>query len=348
MKSGDKMHMLSVIIPVYNAEKWIEETIDSLVKQSYPCLEIICVDDGSKDRSREIISEYQKQYSNVRLVTQKNSGVCSARNMGIQMAEGEYVAFIDADDWVEADMYEHMIQQMETEESDIIFCEFVRFWPNGKKLYTVEDSFKKLKKNPQDIKYFLRSTESYTEGDLLHTEDIHGSVCRSIFKKRLLQEYNICFHSELRFAEDQIFMLEYLQHCNKISYTKKPYVWYRGWTKPSIYHDFYNNHLNLVRYQIQIIKENQFYSSKEKKQLIGYAECSAYFMIINEIFKFRSDAVKLMQGYSRNKEFTKLLTVYGFLQKYKIKPEKKRIVLLIALKLHAWHLIMKFYPEKKY
>ena len=278
------MKRLSIIIPVYNAREWVAETLESLVTQTYDDVEIICVDDGSRDDSISIIRQYQEKYENIRLIEQKNAGVCAARNAGIEAASGEYIAFIDADDLAEKEMYERMIAQLEEEKSDIIFCEFVRFFSDGHKQYAVETSFPKLLENPQDIELFLQSTKSRTDGETLYTQDIHGACWRSIYKKEIIDAHHVRFHTDLRFAEDQIFVLEYLEHCQKLSYTDKPYMWYRGWTKEEGYRGFYSNHLVLVGYQQEIVRRNRFYSKKKKRQLIGYLKCSACFMIVVDEF----------------------------------------------------------------
>lgn len=342
------MEKLSVIIPVYNAGKWINQTLDSLVSQTYENIEIICVDDGSSDNSKQIINEYAERYRNIKLICQENAGVCAARNRGIEEATGAYIAFIDADDYADANMYKSMIEKMENENSDIVFCEFVRFWPNGKIQYTIENSFDMILANPQDIKYFLYSTESITKGNTLYTNDIHGSVCRSVFLARIIQKESIRFHGDLRFAEDQVFLLEYLQYCARLRYLSNPYIWYRGWTKAAGYRNYYSNHLSLLKYQTNIVNSNTFYSKRDKKRIIGYLDCSTYFMIVNEEFRFNPNAVNQLREYSHNKAFSRLLNVYSFIQKYKIRREPKRIVLFVLLKMHCWHLVQKLYPNKKY
>lgn len=342
------MKKISVIIPVYNAEKWIKETLNSLVSQTYKSLEIICVDDGSKDQSCEIIREYQKEFDNIVLINQKNSGVCAARNRGIEESSGEYIAFLDADDIAQESMYEEMVAKLEEEKADIVFCEFVRFWSDGHKQFTIEESFPELINNPKNIKLFLYSTESRVDGEYLYTKDIHGACWRSVYKKEVIVRNNVHFHTDLRFAEDQIFVLEYLEHCKKISFIDKPFVWYRGWTKKPGYRNFYTNHINLAKYQEQIIKRNTYYSEKEKKQLTGYLKCSAYFMIVIDEFRYAENPVEHMNEYVKNKEFNNLFTLYNFIQKYKARPEPKRIALFFLLKLRTWKVITRFLPPKKY
>ena len=180
-------------------------------------------------------------------------------------------------------MYEKMIAQMEQENSDIVFCSFVRFWPNGKVQYTHEENFSKLISNPGDIQYFLYSTPPQKENDHLYTKDIHGSVCRSVFIRTIIIQHCIRFNLELSFAEDQIFMLDYLNCCRKISWCPNPFLHYRGWTKTPKYHGYYDNHMLLVRNQKRIVSANGYYSPAQKRRIISYLECSAYFAIIKEV-----------------------------------------------------------------
>ena len=340
--------LLSIIVPVYNAQEWICETLDSLCTQNYQNIEILCIDDGSRDNSAKIVKEYQNKDNRVRLIQQENAGVSAARNHGIDQARGEYIAFLDADDYVDPTVYEKMIALLEKEKSDISFCGFVRFWPNGKKQYAIETNLKKLAQNPHDIKYFLYSSQSEVKGDTLYTPDIHGSSCRSVFKTSIIKENHVAFHSDLKFAEDQIFVLEYLQYCTTGSYLSENLIWYRGWTKPWTYHCMFDNMMNLCKYQRKILENNSFYSSKEKRQLTGYCRYSTFLTIINEEFMFKPDAHIALKEYYKNKDFARLNSFYNFWQKQKQKKDIKRIVLFLLLKFRLFGLVKKFYPKKKY
>jgi len=340
--------LLSVIVPVYNAGEWVSETLDSLLGQTYQNLEVLCVDDGSSDNSAEIIRKYQNRDSRIRLIEKENGGVSSARNLGIEEAKGEYIAFLDADDYVELSAYKTMIDRLEKEQSDITFCRFVRFWPNGKIQYTVEENLPKLAENPQDIKYFLLSTQGRTEENVLYTPDIHGAIWRSVFHRAIINRYDIRFHTDLRFAEDQIFMLEYLTHCTKGSYVPQPLLWYRGWTKPWVYRSMYENMMRLCRYQCRVLEANTFYSVKERKELAGYCKQAAFLAIINQELMFKPDAEKTLRQYYKNKEFVKLNSFYNFWQKQKQKRDVKRVVLFVLMKLRLFVVVCRTFPQKRY
>lgn len=342
------MEKITVIIPCYNTEKWLAQTLDSVLAQTYNNLEILVIDDGSKDNSKTIAEEYEKKDERIRLIEKENGGVSSTRNLGIDVAEGSWIAFLDGDDILEPTAYEKLMTAVKKEDADVAFCSFTRFFPTGKTLVTKELSLDAVCENVQDIRPFLYSTPGKTKDGVLYTRDVHGSCCRSVFKKEILHTYSIRFHTDLRFAEDQIFMLEYLSHCQKATKVEESLLRYRANTKPWTYHNLKENHLNLLRYQTALVMDNSFFSKRQKRQIIGYLRCSTYFMIINEEYMFKPNVEKDMKEYTKEKEFRKLLTVYTFWQKFKIRPEGRRIALFILLKLRLWRTIKIFFKNKKY
>lgn len=126
------MKKLSVIVPIYNVEKFLRRCIDSIINQSYSNLEIILVDDGSPDNCGKICDEYAALDNRIKVIHQANGGLSAARNIGIDSATGEYVAFIDSDDYIASNMYDEMISLMETNDLDIISCN--AFIAKGKKI----------------------------------------------------------------------------------------------------------------------------------------------------------------------------------------------------------------------
>ena len=115
--------LISVIIPVYNVEEYIRTCLDSISSQTYSNLEIILVDDGSTDKSPGICDEYQERDSRFRVIHKKNGGQSSARNEALDIAKGEYVSFVDSDDWLESDMYEVLINVINETGANIVACE---------------------------------------------------------------------------------------------------------------------------------------------------------------------------------------------------------------------------------
>ena len=114
--------LISVIIPVYNVEKYLPECIESVLKQTHTNLEIILVDDGSPDNSPQICDEYAQKDSRIKVIHKENGGVSSARNEGLKIAKGEWISFIDADDWVEKNFCEILLNKAVKTQSDIALC----------------------------------------------------------------------------------------------------------------------------------------------------------------------------------------------------------------------------------
>lgn len=115
--------LVSVIVPIYNTEKYLPKCIESICRQTYRHLQIILVDDGSSDRCGEICDEYTRKDERVEVIHQQNSGVVTARNAGLSLAKGEYLAFVDSDDWIEPEIYERMIAVAVTGDCDMVWCD---------------------------------------------------------------------------------------------------------------------------------------------------------------------------------------------------------------------------------
>ena len=116
--------LISIIVPVYNVEAYIHQCIKSIIEQSYKNLEIILVDDGSKDKSGKICDDYARKDKRIKVIHKKNGGLSDSRNAGITVATGKYIAFVDSDDWIEKNMYEKMYNECEKFGADICICGF--------------------------------------------------------------------------------------------------------------------------------------------------------------------------------------------------------------------------------
>lgn len=124
--------LISVIVPIYNVENYLDRCVDSIINQTYKNLEIILVDDGSPDNCPKMCDDYAEKDSRVKVVHKKNGGLSDARNAGMEVATGEYVSFIDSDDYISLDFYETLLQTMIDNDSDIVECSVVKFYENGK------------------------------------------------------------------------------------------------------------------------------------------------------------------------------------------------------------------------
>lgn len=198
------MPKVSVIIPVYNVENYIEKCLDSVINQTLQDIEIIIVNDGSTDSSKEKINKYIKKYKNKIIYLEKqNGGLSSARNFGLPYATGEYIAFIDSDDYIELNMYEEMYKTAKKEKADMVECDFLWEYP------------KKIKK---DIGVLY-------EGKKQAMEKARVVAWNKLIKKETLDKANIEFPNGLRY-EDVEFFYKLLPYLNKIAFVKKFFIHY--------------------------------------------------------------------------------------------------------------------------
>ena len=198
------MPKVSVIVPVYNVEKYIRKCLDSLIEQSLDSIQIIIVNDGSKDHCDEIIENYRAKYSDKIISLKKeNGGLSSARNYGIPYATGEYIAFLDSDDYVEENMYETMYKKAKQGDFDMVECNFFWDYPN---------------KHKKDI-----GLEYKTSKEAL--EKARVVAWNKLYKREIIQNSSIRFPEGLLY-EDVEFFYKILPSLKKIGFVKEPFVHY--------------------------------------------------------------------------------------------------------------------------
>jgi len=263
-KSTDKLK-LSIIVPVYNVEKYLEKCLDSILGQTFRDFELIIVNDGSPDDSDRIIESYKKADNRIRVINKENGGLSSARNAGIEEAKGKYLAFIDSDDWIEKEMFQCMLKKGEAAKADIVFCDVRGEYEDGtvKTIYQQATYFPELivvAENPRLFlevecfscnkliarKLFIDHAIRFPEG-LLY-EDV-ATFPRLFFKaKRLVRVPKQLYHYIIRpGAITQVFSLKGLHYLKVIrlveDFLKKEELWknYKGiMYEFYLYHVFYN------------------------------------------------------------------------------------------------------------
>jgi len=198
---------LSIILPIYNVESFLSDCLDSLYAQDIftEDYEIICVIDGSPDNSRQIVEQYMEKYSNIKLIVQKNKGVCAARNEGLKNAKGKYIWFVDPDDIIVSNCFGKIVAHMESTEADIFEMQY----------RTCEEEYK----------FIAESIQFQIEGE--NKPGSNGSGCLYICQKEYLLKNNILFDEALSYGEDYLwaFQIKYRKH--KSIYTNAPLYIYR-------------------------------------------------------------------------------------------------------------------------
>ncbi len=197
--------LISVIVPVYNKEKYIRDCIESIIGQTYTKLEILLINDGSTDNSEEICKAYEKNDSRIKLITTENRGAACARNMGIEMANGKYLSFIDADDYIEKHYYEIMLNLLQQYNAQIAECDFARIIET--KNYEFPEKIGQIR--VMNAKESL--IELYGKGDKEHVKTV--IMCNKLFEKKLFQTVR---YIPNRVIDDETIIYRLLEKCKTI------------------------------------------------------------------------------------------------------------------------------------
>lgn len=228
--------LISIIVPIYNVEKYITRCLDSIINQTYKNIEIILVDDGSPDNCGEICDDYAKIDNRIKVIHKKNKGVSSARNSGINIAKGKYIMFVDGDDWIEKNMVEDMYEKIIINNCEIVRCNF--FIDNTETAVINERRILNL-----GLVSTKKEKEKILEDMILGKLDTY--VVLLLIKKEIIKKK---FDESLFFMEDMIFYIELFKTANVIYCYDKP-----------LYHYFYNDMsiTKIINEDKTIIKINQ-------------------------------------------------------------------------------------------
>ncbi|MDO5397162.1 MAG: glycosyltransferase family 2 protein [bacterium] len=209
---------ISVIIPVYNAEKYLAETLDSVLNQTFADFEVIAVNDGSKDNSLAILKEYEKKDKRIKVIDKKNTGVSDTRNIGIKNAVGEYVCFVDSDDLLSVSYLQDLYIAARDTEADIVMCNYITFYD--------DKALNQYQNKEYDI-LVLENSNKDTAFMKSMNKGIGSSSCNRIIKLSILRNYCIYYDTEMTFGEDMFFNWKAVSVAEKVVYIDKILYFYR-------------------------------------------------------------------------------------------------------------------------
>ena len=246
---------VSVVAPVYNTENYLKECLDSLINQTLPDIEIICINDGSKDSSLEILEEYSKNDSRIKIINQENQGVSVARNRGIKEAKGEYLTFVDSDDWLNLNALEIFYNTAQKRNTDVLIFSFYSW-------YSSEDIRKDLR-----LTEFSKKAENGTTF-LNSYKDIFYSPMGTwgkLYRTSLIKENNISFPLNIQCGEDRSPYVKACICAKNISVIDEPFYYYRRNVNQSLTQGGLNTVSDM--YKANQLTKKMIYNFENKKQM---------------------------------------------------------------------------------
>lgn len=295
------MYNLSIIVPIYNAQKYIKNSIESILRQKYKNFELILVDDGSTDLTRSILDEYSKKFTQIKLITKKNGGVSSARNIGIKHAIGKWITFVDADDVLSNDYLYNLIKPIE----EFPYTELIiSGYKNISRLNN--EITKKIIYNREyttdAINYFFNNL------DIFHAYPFFPYS--KLYKTSIIKKHNIFFDEKISLGEDRIFILQYLSKIKNLmvidscDYSIMSSIDHQSLSsKKRTPYDYFRNFKCSYEALIEFYKRNTLYIVKEYSDDFIINKSFAYIIIpFSSIGKHKQFIVKDLYNYLKSSD----------------------------------------------
>ena len=287
--------LLSVIVPVYNTSKYLPRCLDSLLRQTYESLEIILVDDGSKDDSPGICDACAKDHPNIRVIHKENAGLGYARNSGLDTASGEWVAFCDSDDYIDRQMYSLLMA--ETETADAVFCDLIIHKKNGE-LQPAQSLIPEGQYTGRELLLHMLGASPESKRDF----SFDMSVCKAVYSKRLIESCDIRFTSERTvICEDLFFHIDFLSRAENVRYMQKNLYYYC------------ENEGSLTHRHIadRLAKEKRMYLALDQAAKEQYGDKSLYWkrLFLGRVRITMAQSVYYTQGYTFRQKINEIRAI---------------------------------------
>ncbi len=270
--------MISVIVPVYNTEKYLSRCIDSVLSSTYTDFELLLINDGSTDQSLDICRKYKEQDNRITLISQENQGVCAARNLGLRVCRGDWIIFIDSDDYISSDFLE-MTACAEYQDKDLLLFDFDR---SGN---TERQTASAIYYEKEDMHELIRR--------ILVPEKLPGdgnvdfrTPCARAFRRSVIDRYSIRFSRDITIGEDLLFNLAYQLRADSCAYIPKPvyhYDMHRGSSSRSFHPSLLENHIRLQRQVKELLEKCSAFSCFENAYY-SYSLENLTYVLVHGIF----------------------------------------------------------------
>lgn len=310
--------MISIIVPVYNMEKYLRKCLDSLVNQTYNDIEIICVNDGSTDKSQDILEQYKNKYPKIiKVINKENGGLSDARNTGIKKAKGDYIGFVDSDDWVELDMFEKMYNYALKNKLDIVVCDTIMEFNNNN--------------------YILKSNLKYSDDNIRNYIISFPMACTRLIKRDLFKKE--FFFTKGILYEDLCLTPTFIVNTNNIGFLEEPLYHYLQRDNSIMNQLNFNDKL----YDISKVLDNVYHKYKDNNVLKQYWQEIEYLYITHIV---RSATLRFL-GYKEGEK--KIITLLnevdekfpGWQKNIYLKKSTKKVQIVCYLAKKRWFNILK-------
>lgn len=317
------MQKISIIVPIYNVEKYLYKCLDSLINQTYKNIEIICINDGSLDNSQNILEEYKLKDSRIIVVQQENKGVSAARNLGLSLSTGSYVLFVDADDWLELKTCEDINNALKNNDADLINFHIV----------SISDNIYRKQKIRFPYKNHIEMYKNLLPG---------GFTCVA-YKNEFLRCNNIKFPEGMIIAEDLIFMLNIFALKPKELFLDEYFYYCRADRENSATKDYEKTIINLISAAEYFSKTETYngLSSKEKLYITDYWAKGLFHLwskIVDKTEKKRAESyiVDYLQSYKKYQNYFLSVKYVGY------RRIKYRYLYLILKSIRSFYFFVKY------
>ena len=311
------MDLISVIVPVYNVEKYLNKCVDSIINQTYKNLEIILVNDGSKDKSGLLCDYYKDKDSRVKVIHQKNKGGGAARNIALDLAKGVFITFVDSDDYISPQMYEYLYNQFE-DDIDLVECEYIN----------VEDDFYSFNLNEKECKKLKYTSQEAMKEHILDS-NFKQSIVNKMYRKEVIGDIRLPVGKKI---DDEYFMYHIIGNCKCLLHTNPILYAYRQQNLSVMHSMGAINRLQGIEakyYRHQYICE--YYPDLESASLVNLWQTCLYLG-------------QLLQREIGTKESKKYMTdIKKVLLKFPIKNQYNN---QLSMKQKIWFTLTKFSYEK--
>lgn len=313
-RQKDMNDLISIIVPVYKVEKELPKCLDSILTQTYSKLEILLIDDGSPDRCPEICEEYARKDDRIKVFHKVNGGLSSARNYGLDRCTGEYIAFVDSDDWITPDFIETLWRNLKKENADLSIVGYALAWESGEKMpYS-------------DEKEYLVFDKEQAIREMMIQQRFQCMVCIKLHKKELFKEVRF---PEGKLFEDAAITLDIFKQCERVVFCGKPLYMYYQRAESIVNSGFGKKKLDMLKYSEGMIE----YSNENNK----------IYDIEAHTFYLQAALMLILQAYNdpdNSDSQYAMKYIYGEIKKYKkyifhnpyIQTRRKIVMLAILMK----------------